>query len=255
MLNSFHSLLLIEDDLSLGQTIVDLFLANYNKVKWCKSAEEALDFMESTTPDVIVCDLMMPGMSGEDFFLRIRKMSKFNKIPFIVITANVSFDTKIRQLEIGVNDYITKPFKFHELLLKVKNIIEFKNKLESSNEKFIPNLNEKLLKKNFFKSLNAILDQNITTNLDIDFIASELYISKSTLFKRIKAAKNCSTSQYIREYKIQYAIRLMEEGETNIQFLADNLGFNSLSYFSVCFKNYTKVSPKKYVKSLTKSSM
>jgi DNA-binding response OmpR family regulator len=254
MLQANFSILLIEDDLSLGQTVVDLFKSKDHLVKWCKSGQEALNFLEDTMPDVIVCDLMMPGMSGEDFFLRIRKISKFNKVPFIIITANVAFDMKIRQLEIGVNDYMTKPFKFNELLLKVKNIIEFKQKLEASTEKFIPNLNDKLLKKNFFKSLNAILERNITTNLDIDHIAAELYVSKSTLFKRIKASKNCSTSQYIREFKIQYAIRLIEEGETNVQFLADNLGFNSLSYFSICFKKYTKVSPRKYIKSITNST-
>ncbi|RAR47254.1 response regulator transcription factor [Flavobacterium lacus] len=246
-----YSILLIEDDLSLGQTLLDLFKSERYNVKWCKSGHEAMHYLENSVVDAIVCDLMMPGMSGEEFFLRIRKISKYDKIPFIVITANAAYDTKIRQLENGVNGYLTKPFKFQELVLKVKNIIDHSIRLTKTNDKLSPHINEKFLKKNFFKSLHAILEKNINSTIEIDEIAKELFVSKSTVFKRIKAAKDCSTSQYIREFKIRYAIRLIEEGETNVQFLADSLGFNSLSYFSICFKKYTKVSPKKYIKSIS----
>lgn len=242
-----RKILLVEDDLSLGQTILDLLEINLFKVKWCKTGYEALHFLERSTPDAIVCDLMMPSMNGEELFFETRKISRLDKIPFIVITADITFDMKIRQLEHGVNDYLTKPFKIQELILKLKNIIKFASKLTVINNQKIETTVPKLKKKNFLEILNSIIEKNMHLPLDVDVLAAKLYVSKSTLYKKIKKLTNCNTTQYVREYKIQYAIQLIEEGETNVQTLADNTGFGSLSYFSVCFKRYTKVSPKKYI--------
>ncbi|WP_333695276.1 response regulator transcription factor [Flavobacterium sp.] len=242
-------ILLIEDDLSLGQTVSDLLKANDYKVKWCQNGLEALHFLERSTPDIIICDLMMPIMSGEELFLKIRKNKKFDEVPFIVITADITFDMKMKQLQNGVNDFINKPFKIHELLLKTRNFLQYKNKLlEKSKPDPFSKVTIKLKNKNFFDLLNDVLLRNIKSDISIDSLAAELFVSKSTLDKRIRKQKKCNTSQYIREFRIEYAIRLIEAGETNIQQLADHSGFNSLSYFSLSFKNYTKISPKTYIK-------
>jgi DNA-binding response OmpR family regulator len=242
-----NKVLLVEDDLALGQTILELLKFNNYRVKWCSSGLEALSYLETATPDIIICDLIMPKMSGEVLFVTIREIEKLNKVPFIVITADASFNMKIRQLQNGVNDYINKPFRIQELLLKVKNFIDYKNSLLDLNKNSIQNINPKIKKINFFENLNSIIENNLNVELDIEFIANELYVSKSTLYKKIKTVRNCNTTQYVREYKIKIAIQLIEEGETNVQNLANNLGFNSLSYFSVCFKKYAKISPKKFI--------
>ncbi|WP_291119400.1 response regulator transcription factor [Flavobacterium sp. UBA6135] len=242
-------ILLIEDDLSLGQTISDLLKLNNYNVKWCQNGLEAFHFLERTIPDLIICDLMMPVMSGEELFLKIRKLKKFDEVPFIVITADISLDMKIRQLQNGVNDFIIKPFKIQELLLKTRNFLNYKHKiLEKSKPDPFSKITIKLKNKNFFDLLNDLLLRNIKSDISIDSLAAELFISKSTLDKRIRKQKQCNTSQYIREFRIEYSIRLIEAGETNIQQLADNSGFNSLSYFSLSFKKYLKVSPKTYIK-------
>jgi DNA-binding response OmpR family regulator len=240
-------ILFIEDDLSLGKTIVDLLKINKYGVKWCKNGVEALLYLENSIPDIIICDLMMPIMSGEEFFFKVRKIKKLDKVPFIIITANVSFDIKISQLQNGVNDFITKPFKFQELLLKTKNFLDFKNKFKDQNQDLYHNSLIKYKKKNFFEKLNEIILKDVKLNLPIDTIAAELYVSKSTLYKKVKNFKNRNPSQYIREFKIEYTIKLIEDGETNVQVLAESAGFNSLSYFSICFKKYTKTAPKKYI--------
>ena len=96
--------------------------------------------------------------------------------------------------------------------------------------------------------MNDIILSNIKSNLTIDKIASELFISKSALDKKIRRDKQMNTTTYVREFRIEYAIRMIEAGETNVQQLADACGFNSLSYFSISFKEYTKTSPKTYIK-------
>jgi AraC-like DNA-binding protein len=156
---------------------------------------------------------------------------------------------KIKQLENGVNDFIIKPFKIQELLLKIKNFLQFKNILIKRNtlDPF-SKVTIKLKNKNFFEKLNDIIINNIKTNITIDKIATELFISKSALDKKIRRDKQMNTTTYVRQLRIEYAIRLIEAGETNVQQLADASGFNSLSYFSISFKGYTNTSPKSYIK-------
>ena len=242
-------ILLIEDDISLGQTVAELLEINGYEVKWCHNGLEAYHYLEQKIPDIIVCDLMMPIMSGEELFLKIRNYKKYDEIPFLIITADITFEMKIKQLENGVNDFIIKPFKIQELLLKIKNFLQFKNTLiKRSTPDPFSKVTIKLKNKNFFEKLNDIIISNIKTNITIDTIATDLFISKSALDKRIRRDKQMNTTTYVRQLRIEYAIRLIEAGENNVQQLADACGFNSLSYFSISFKGYTNTSPKSYIK-------
>ena len=244
-------IVLIEDDLSLGASILELLVLSNFEVNWFKNGVEALDYLNNNMPDIIISDLMMPLMNGEELFLNIRKISKFNTIPFIIITANSNDEVRYKQLENGVNDYVMKPFKVKELILKVNNILSLKKQIEN---KFNPDpfskITIKLSEKDFILSMNSILIKNMKVNIDILELANLLHVSKSTLDKKIRKRTNKNISQYIREFKLDYAIKLMNHGERNIQFLVDETGFNSFSYFSTSFKNYKGISPSDYIKSL-----
>ena len=117
-------ILLIEDDLALGSSISEVLQLSDFKVQWSVNGLNALEYLQKNTPDIIISDLMMPFMDGEELFVNIRKNNKFNTIPFIMITANMDDGVKYRQLEKGVNDYIMKPFKSKELILKIKNLLD-----------------------------------------------------------------------------------------------------------------------------------
>ena len=104
--------------------------------------------------------------------------------------------------------------------------------------------------KDFLTSLNELLLKAIKTRPDLDELSKNLFISKSTLDKRIRKLTNKNISQYIREFKIQYAMKLIHLGERNIQYLVDETGFASFSYFSTSFKAYCKMSPRDYIKSV-----
>lgn len=251
MITPAIKIVLIEDDLNLGSSILEfLVLAGFD-VHWFKNGIEALDYLQNNIPDIIISDLMLPLMSGEELFLEIRKSNKFNTIPFIMITANANEEVRYKQLEIGVNDYIMKPFKVKEMIFKINNILALKKQIEN---KFTPDpfskVTIKLSEKDFMLSLNSILAENIRSKIEIVEIANLLHVSKSTLDKKIRKRTNKNISQYIREFKLEYAIKLINLGERNIQFLADQTGFNSISYFSTSFKNYKTESPSDYIKSL-----
>ena len=241
------TLLLVEDDLSLGQTLSELLVVNGYFVEWCIDGVEASKYLKNNLPEIIVCDLMMPVMSGEELFLKIRNFRKFDQIPFIMITADVSFESKIKQLQNGVNDFINKPFKIQELVLKIQNFLDYKQKVINQSQNPVTNIKLKSRKSDFFEKINEIIIKNIKSDITIEQLSKEVYVSKSTLDKKIRKFKQVNISTYIREIRLNYAISLIESGEVNVDTLASESGFNSTSYFSVCFKNYTSLSPKKYI--------
>jgi AraC-like DNA-binding protein len=143
-----------------------------------------------------------------------------------------------------------KPFKTRELILKIKNILNLKEQIEKkSRPDPFSKVTIKLSEMDFLLSVNTILSKNIKKPIEIDELSSQLFISKSTLDKKIRKRTNKNISQYIREYKLDYALKLIYLGERNIQFLVDETGFNSLSYFSTSFKKYVGMTPRDYIKS------
>ena len=250
MVDAKKNIVLIEDNLALGDSIMDLLTVSNFDVKWLKNGYDALLYLNGNLPDIIISDLMMPVMGGDELFLKIRKSSKFNTIPFIIITANIDEETKFKQLENGVNDYIMKPFKTRELILKINNILHLKHQIEEENK---PNpfskVVIKLSERDFLLSVNAILSKNIKKTIDIEELALQLHVSRSTLDKKIRKRTKKNISQYIREFKLDYALKLIFLGERNMQFLGEETGFSSLSYFSTSFKKYVGMTLRDYVKS------
>jgi AraC-like DNA-binding protein len=160
-------------------------------------------------------------------------------------------EVKYRQLENGVNDYIMKPFKTKELILKIRNLLNFQKSVE---KKLKPDpfskVTIKLSEKDFLTSVNDIVIKNMKSKIVVFDLADQLYISKSTLDKKIRKLTNKNITQYVREFKLEYAVKLIDMGERNIQFLVDETGFNSLSYFSTSFKLFNGLTTRDYIKSI-----
>ncbi|MGO4906294.1 response regulator [Flavobacterium sp. W20_MBD1_R3] len=245
-------IVLIEDDLALGSSISELLVLNDFEVIWLKNGVEAFKYLDKKTPDIIISDLMMPMMGGEELFVKIRKNNKFSTIPFIVITAKIDEETKFQQLKNGVNDFIIKPFKVNELIYKINNLLDLKRSIEKkcSPDPF-SKITIKLSQKDFIISINEILVKNIKSKIDINDLSHQLFISKSTLDKKVRKLTNKNTSQYIREFRLDYAARLIHLGERNIQYIVNETGFSSFSYFSTSFKSYFNTTPRDYIKSIS----
>jgi DNA-binding response OmpR family regulator len=251
MRNKKSEILLIEDDLALGSSISEVLQLSDFNVHWLVNGLKALEYLQNHKPDIIISDLMMPIMNGEELYVNIIKKDKFNTIPFIIITANMDDEIKYRQLENGVNDYIMKPFKSKELILKIKNLLVLRNRIE---KKYKPDpfskVTIKLSEKDFLASVNEYILSNLKSQIGIEELSTHLFISKSTLDKKIRKLANKNITQYIREFKLDYAIKLIDLGERNIQFIVDETGFNSFSYFSTSFKSYLGLTTRDYIKSL-----
>ncbi|CAM3763645.1 response regulator transcription factor [Flavobacterium chungbukense] len=251
MIKQTTKLTIIEDDIVLGTTITEMLKLNNFDVLYFKDSLEALLHLNKNVPDIIICDMVMPNLNGEELFFKIRKNNRFNATPFIMITANIDDDLKFKQLKNGVTDFIIKPFKVQELIYKINNLIFLKNNIE---KKFSPDpfskVTIKLSEKDFITSLNEILIQKMKTNIDMNELAGDLAISKSTLDKRVRKLTHKNASQYIREFRLDYAVKLIRSGERNIKYIVDQTGFSSLSYFSTSFKLYLNMTPRDYIKSI-----
>lgn len=245
------NIVLIEDDLALGSLIMELLLLNDFNVNWFVDGMKAIDHLKTNMPDIIISDMMMPIMNGEQLYMNIRKNIEFSTVPFVIITANMDDEVKYRQLENGVNDYIMKPFQTKELIFKIRNLLQFKKNIE---KKIKPDpfskVSIRLSGIDFLSSVNDILLKEMKSKIGVDELAKELFISRSSLDKRIRKLSNKNISQYIREFKLQYAIKLIDLGEKNVQFLVDETGFNSFSYFSTSFKSYVGLTTRDYIKSI-----
>ena len=244
-------IVLIEDDLDLGSSISELLILNDFEVSWLKNGVEAFKYLEKKIPDIIISDLMMPVMGGEELFAKIRKNNKFNTIPFIIISAKTEEDIKFQQLKNGVNDFIIKPFKINELIYKIKNLLDLKRNIEKKTDHDpFSKITIKLSQKDFILTINEILVQNIKSKIDMNDLSNQLFISKSTLDKKVRKLTNKNTSQYVREFRLNYAAKLIHLGERNIQYLVNETGFSSFSYFSTSFKSYFDTTPRDYIKSI-----
>lgn len=251
-MNKRSTIVLVEDDTVLGLLLVAFLKENLFKVEWFLNATDALTYFETKTCDLIISDLQLPAIDGAVFYTHIQAMLKKHFIPFIMITAMLDEDVKIKQLELGVNDYIVKPFNFKELIFKINNLLLFKRSIVTFYAPdILSKVTIKLSEKDFITSFNQILLSSIRENLDQQELANLMHMSKSTLDKKIRKYSNKNTSQYIREFKLDYAVRLMQLGEHNMQYIAEQTGFNSLSYFSTSFKIYLGMNPIAYFKDLT----
>ena len=126
-----QTILLLEDDKNLRETLVDIFEIQGFEVVTATNGVEALTFLDEVAPNLIVSDVMMPEMDGFEFLKRIKKNPQMENTPVIMLTANTLQEVKYKGLEYGANDYITKPFDTKELLFKVQNLIKINNNSHS----------------------------------------------------------------------------------------------------------------------------
>lgn len=239
-----HKVLIVEDDPGIRDTIADLFEMSDYKVEVAVNGAEGYRKLLSKKPDIIVSDIMMPVMDGLQLLRKVREGRDTYLVPFILVTAKVTTESKLKCLEIGADDYLTKPFEIKELLLKVNNLIKRKQdmieKFASTPGQVIGMSKEELL----MQKLKHFLEENLSNaRLSLPEVASGLAVSSSTLQKTVKKVSDKSVSQFIREYRLKRAYDLILLSNSSLKEIATNTGFSSLSYFSRSYKELFGNSP------------
>ncbi len=245
-------ILLVEDNLDLQKFLYNEMSTIYN-VMLAQNGEEGLLVASRNLPDLIISDIMMPVMDGLEFCKRIKGDEVTSHIPVILLTAKSGAESELSGFESGADDYITKPFNPEILKLKIRNILEARKKLADKFAKsasYIPkNIKISQIDQGFLEKFVKMVEDNIDdTELSGDRLACELGMSKGNLYKKLKALTGMTVNIYVRTIRLKIAARLLKQGTYNISEVAYSVGFNNPKYFSTCFSEMFKVSPKEYMK-------
>ena len=252
------TVLIVEDHKILRSFMKNLLKEDYNVITAENGAiglKKALKFI----PDLIVSDVIMPEMVGTELCSKIKENIKTSHIPVILLTSRSSLIYKIEGLESGADDYISKPFNLVEFKLRIKNLLISKQRLKtkfSSEDNFTPSeivvssLDEQLLKKAF-----KVVEENISNEqFDIPFFCSELGVSRTMLFTKIKAWTNFTPNEFIHEIRMKRAAQLLEQNKINISQISYKVGFNNPKYFSKCFQKKFGETPTQYLNKFSDDS-
>lgn len=253
------SILVVEDNTDLAYFMHDFLSRNYN-VKIAQDGLSGYELAKKWMPDLILTDILMPQLNGLEMINKLKENSNTCHIPVIILSAKSSMDDKILGLETGIDDYITKPFNSNYLNARIKSIIKQRKvvqeyylaKLGSQSTESDGRIPYSVSENNnsFVNTVIEYIEQNIDkTDLKIDDIAQNLFISRTVLYKKIKTFFGLSPVNLIRHYRINKSKQLIKESESSLSEIADLCGFGNLAYFSLCFKKETGLSPSEYKKS------
>ncbi|WP_435416529.1 two-component regulator propeller domain-containing protein [Polaribacter aestuariivivens] len=244
------TILLVEDNKPLRKFMKGLLKENYNILE-AENGKIALKMAIKHLPNLIVSDVVMPVMVGTELCSEIKNNIKTSHIPIILLTSRSSLIYKLEGLESGADDYISKPFNVEEFKIRIKNLLETSNRLKEKfsgndvlapSEVVISSLDEKLYK----KALD-IVEANISNEeFDIPFFCSELGVSRTMLFIKIKAWTNFTPNDFIQHFRMKRAAQLLEQGKINISEVSYKVGFKNPKYFSKCFLKKYGETPSQY---------
>ncbi|WP_221657916.1 hybrid sensor histidine kinase/response regulator transcription factor [Bacteroides salyersiae] len=258
-MNEKPILLIVEDNADICEYISESFSESFEVVT-AGEGEAGCNTAFTHIPDIIVTDIMMPGMDGIAFCKIIKEDVRTSHIPVIMLTAKDSIQNKEEGYMAGADSYLTKPFSASLLRSRIHNLLDSRKKLA---KQFSANLNvvsdksitlhESLnqLDNEFMQKITQIIEDNLDSEkIDVTYLADKLYMSKSTLYRKVKALTGISTNEYVRKIKMQNAEKLILEGRYTISEIAFRVGMNSAVYFRQCFKEEFGVSPSEFLKKL-----
>lgn len=252
---SDDQILIVEDNQEL-RSFIENSLKKYYKITVAESGEEAYKIAEKTIPDLIVTDVMMTGMTGIDLCEKLKENLLTSHVPVIMLTAKADTESKLKGLSSGANEYLYKPFNIEELMLRIRNLLDFKNKQRTYIQKNLKNLPERKTKENvdenkiedaFLVRIYEIIDANLKDEkFNVEQLAENVNMSRTSLHRKIKSISNLSAGQIIKLRKLKKAVKLLQQDYT-ISEVSYQTGFGSPSYFSKCFKDAYQVSPSQYL--------
>jgi DNA-binding response OmpR family regulator/anti-sigma regulatory factor (Ser/Thr protein kinase) len=199
-------------------------------------------------PDLVVTDVMMPGMDGYELTRALKEDERTSHIPVILLTARAESESRIKGLETGADDYLTKPFDAKELLTRIRNLIELRRKLR---EKFSRGVELKpgevavtSLDDLFLNRVMAAVEKNMAREeFVVEDFAREVFLSRIQLYRKLRALTNMTPVEFIKRMRLQRARELLEKNFGTVAEIADSVGFSNHSYFARCFQEQFGVPP------------
>lgn len=243
-------ILLVDDNPEILDFIADGLTEKYTVIK-AQDGQEALKLLETENPDLIISDVMMPGIDGFELCKKIKINFNHSHIPIILLTAKNTMQSKLEGLGVGADAYVEKPFSPEYLEVQIANLLSNRNKIKehfaNSPLVHIKSMAYSQSDEEFLETLNAVIYKNIQNpDLDVEHVASLLNMSKPTLYRKIKAISSLTINELINITRLKVAARLLEDGHYKIYEVADMVGYSSQSHLGRNFLKQFGTTPTEY---------
>lgn len=245
------TVLVVEDNDDM-RAFMRSVLSDHYLVEEAADGEEALHLLLTKDVDFIISDLMMPGMDGLELASKVKENFAISHIPFVMLTAKTSQESRMEGYRRGVDDYILKPFDEDMLLARISNILANKQRYQrrfmSDMEVEHLEINEESRDKKFVDKVMEVLRNNYSNSYyDVGEFAEALGVSRSLLNKKLQSLMGQSANQLIRTYRLKLAHELILQNRVtrnmNVSEIAFQVGFNDSKYFTRCFTKQFGVNP------------
>ncbi|MEO1449351.1 MAG: response regulator, partial [Bacteroidota bacterium] len=244
--------LVVEDHTDIRRYIREQLEGTYRVIE-AANGQIGLKMALEQVPDLIISDLMMPGLDGLELCQQLKSDERSSHIPIILLTAIDTVESRIQGLETGADDYLAKPFHSEELLARSRNLISQRRKLRElfhkqwqAEDDTLPALPTR--EEVFFKKVsNYILEHITDTELSVERLGDELAMSRVQLFRKLKAISGQSPSQLIRKIRLQKAAGLLGARACNVSEAMYATGFENSSYFAKVFRAEYGCKPSEYL--------
>ncbi|MEN3324985.1 two-component regulator propeller domain-containing protein [Mariniflexile soesokkakense] len=245
--------LIVEDNIEIQNYLKEILMDNYTIIQ-AFNGEEGIASALKIFPDLIISDVMMPIMDGIEFTKKLKQNPNTSHIPIIILTARTSPKNKMEGFETGADEYVTKPFDDDLLKTRISNLLANRKRLQNKfrNEKILTpkELAINSIDQMFLEKLYLSLDKNMeSNNLSAEIISKEIGMSHSVMYKKIKALTDLSYIEFIREYRLFVAKKLIAEFGYSVSNACYKVGYSDRKYFSKLFKQKFKKNPSDYLKS------
>ena len=239
-----ETILIVEDNKDMRSYIRTLLVGDYRLFE-AGDGQEALEIVQKHTIDLIVSDLMMPVMDGMELSRRIKENLATSHIPFLMLTALRSDVQEKRSFEIGVDEYLCKPFDEEVLRLRIRNILnlrrEYKKMFSSSSNVEELHVKEESRDKTFItNAVNLMKEHYADAEYNLERFVRDMGYSKTLVNKKMQDLTGQPIGQFMKNYRLNVAQRIIQEGsgDINVSEIAYAVGFNDPKYFTKCFKEF-----------------
>ncbi|MGN6542178.1 MAG: response regulator transcription factor [Ginsengibacter sp.] len=247
-------ILLIDDEEEILNFLQRTLSSKYNTLK-AESATAGLEILQKEAVQLIICDVMMPGMDGFEFCKIVKSDFDHSHIPVILLTAKNTIQSKVQGLEMGAEAYIEKPFSKEYLLAQIASLLANRNMIRehfaASPLVHLKSIAHSRSDERFLEDLNEMISEKIEdSELDVEKLAGLMNMSRVTLYRKIKAISNLSPLELINIIRLKKAAELLAKGEHKMYEISAIVGYSSQSNFARNFQKQFNMTPTEYMHSM-----
>lgn len=247
-----NTILVVDDNQQIAILLQSLLSDRYH-ILTAAGGNEALGILDEEKVDLVISDVLMPGIDGLHLCRAIKDNIQTSHIPVILLTAKAEIEDRIQGLQVGADSYIPKPFHPEHLFTRIEKLIQnrdqvrkrFSNLATTDLDEFSTGMGEKD-DQFFIKITQCILEHLSESEFTADDIAKEVGLSKASLYKKVKAITNLTPHGLIKQYRLKKAAELLKSSNMSVSEVIDQTGFNSRSYFYKSFNEMFHCHPKDF---------